>query len=42
MALAPSGSSQTLDALDKLLGMVRMVERTVFAKFAGNLCGSFG
>lgn len=42
MAVAPSRSSQSLDAVDKLLGMVRVVERTIFAKVAGDLGGSLG
>jgi hypothetical protein len=42
MAVALSGSSQSLDALDKLLGMVRVVQRTIFAKVARDLGCSLG
>ena len=42
MAVALSGSSQSLDALDKLLGMVRLVQWTIFAKVARDLGRSLG
>ncbi|MDV4183107.1 hypothetical protein R1521_31860 [Rhizobium brockwellii] len=42
MAVALSGSSQSLNALDKLLGMVRVVQRTIFAKVARDLGCSLG
>ncbi len=35
-------SSQSLDTLDKVLGMARVIEWPLFAKIAGDLCGSLG
>ncbi|WP_455273691.1 hypothetical protein [Rhizobium herbae] len=35
-------SSLSLDALDKVLEMVRVIEWPLFAKIACDLCGSLG